>query len=965
MMTRSIRLAFLGALAALASCSGGGSGGGGNFNLIEFLESGKDSIPRNRVLTFLFSKPIDTTQDFPERLKIENVQTTGGTSNFARAVGEYLPNGDRMTFIPRLPTRIDRTDAGFRANGSYHVFLKGGPDALQAADGEALQKSVDATFNTNQFFEDPFPSSPPRALAFTATNTVTDAVTDLSRLDPRPATLALLDNKTLLDAGRAIDPGAGGPPNYSTRWQFDLRVNEPLDPSAVNTDNVEMYEVRNDALSPTNTASPGQFGTAVSFKVPINVAVVQHANPDGTFDVFVRVVPVQTLVDDARYRIIFSGQILGLDFRKLFIGDNGLTGDGATLVGGLPFSEVGGLGYVTEFLVFDRPAINSTRVIEYDPLVDGINPEKGQSQPDPTKLNSSLYNPTSNPSRAVGFLSAFGDGRDGNLSAAGGVVTTINTGDTANAPSGNPFTVTDLNPNNNYNTNTLPGGPLTYDSPKPYELQLQNLTVSSAATLRFIGRNPVVLRVSSLVQIVGTISLIGSNGGGGGGTAATGGVPGAGGFAGGSTRQGIAQCTNYGNSGCIDFSQWLSGCATANSQFPFSRHGDGPGRGYGGGEVFNYYATDNKNATTGTGGGGGSHATRGDAGEDRQNAGGANGTPGSSCSITMNVRNSGIIGIRGQSGPTYGDRDAIVVTLGGSGGGGGGSVHNYSFATVNQTGGAGGGGGGSITIISAGNIFATGATLNADGGAGGRGNIKTYSTGGTFTWDTVSGGGGGGAGGLIALISGADINLAGATLRALGGVGGARGNAGTAIACNTCNGGGDGGNGFLFLMDADGIISGFLPGTPGEYDGYSGGVLTIRAFDSARFSSISAITELFAVLAANPDYKPMAPGDVVAIVSPGQSVTIFVSSSRGDLDSPLNPDQTTEIADFEVAKVTFSAGATLVTITGDANDLNPLGTPNRDAFVRARAVFAYTNGVEAALGPFAAMDRMTVSFSFN
>jgi hypothetical protein len=949
-----------GALAMVAAC-GGGKGGGGSFVLLEFLESGKDNLPRNRVMTFLFSKPVESVQDFPERMKIENVVTTPGNSNFSRAVGEYVINGDVVTFIPRLPTRNDRSDAGFRANASYHVFLKGGPDSLASADGDRLSQPVDSTFDTNQFFEDPFPQSPPRAQAFTATDPVSLAVTDLSRLDPRPTTLATTDNKTLLDAGRVIEPGAGGGPVYGTRWQFDLVVNEPVDPSTVNTDTIEMFEVRNDALKANNTADPGQFGTAVSFKVPINVSVVQYAHADGTFEVYIRVVPVQTLVDDARYRILFSGNILGLDFRKLFIGDNGLTGDGQTLVGGVPYAEVGGLGYVAEFLVYDRAAIQSSRTVEYDPIADGIDPEKGQTATDPAKFNSSLYNPASSPSTAVGFLSAFGDGRNGNLTASGGTVTPIHTGDTANAPMGNPFTVTDLNPNNNYLQNTLPGGPLTYDTPMPYELQLENLTVSSAATLRFTGVNPVYLRVRAIAQIVGTISLNGSNGGGGGGSIANGGAPGAGGYAGATARQGVNSCTSYSPSGCADFSSYLAGCAVGNAGFPYSINGNGPGRGFAGGESFNYYATDNKSGTCGTGGGGASHATKGTAGEDLANAGGSPGTPGPSCSITMNIRNAGVVGVRGQPGATYGDREAALVLLGGSGGASGGSVHVYSFGAQQQAGGAGGGGGGSITVVAAGNILGSGAQILARGGDGGRGNIKIYST--SFAWDTVSGGGGGGAGGLISLISGGDISLAGALVDASGGTGGARGNAGTSVGCSSCNAGGNGGKGFIFLMDADGLISGFLPGSPGDYDTqYANGILTIRAFDASRFSSISAITELFPALAANPSYQGLLPTDIAGNVNPGQSITVYLSSSRADGDEPLLPDIASEIPDFEVAKVTFSAGAALVTITGNAANLN---TANRDAFVRVRAVFAYTNGVEAALGPFASMDRVTIVFSFN
>ena len=47
------------------------------------------------------------------------------------------------------------------------------------------------------------------------------------------------------------------------------------------------------------------------------------------------------------------------------------------------------------------------------------------------------------------------------------------------------------------------------------------------------------------------------------------------------------------------------------------------------------------------------------------------------------------------------------------------------------------------------------------------------------------------------------------------------------------------------------------------------------------------------------------------------------------------------------------------------SDLNPFGIPQREAFVRVRADFDYANGVEAALGPFASMDEITIDISFN
>ncbi len=66
-------LAALTVAALLGACSSSKDGSAG-FQMVQFLESGKDNLPRNRVLTFTFSAPVQAGQDFAERLKIQNVQ---------------------------------------------------------------------------------------------------------------------------------------------------------------------------------------------------------------------------------------------------------------------------------------------------------------------------------------------------------------------------------------------------------------------------------------------------------------------------------------------------------------------------------------------------------------------------------------------------------------------------------------------------------------------------------------------------------------------------------------------------------------------------------------------------------------------------------------------------------------------------------------------------------------------------
>jgi hypothetical protein len=324
-----------------------------------------------------------------------------------------------------------------------------------------------------------------------------------------------------------------------------------------------------------------------------------------------------------------------------------------------------------------------------------------------------------------------------------------------------------------------------------------------------------------------------------------------------------------------------------------------------------------------------------------------------------------VIGVRGMPGPTYGDREVNLITLGGSGGGAGGTQHaNTSWPAAASSGGAGGGGGGSLTIYAAGPIIATGARIDATGGAGGKGTITIAYT--YYQCKNASGGGGGGSGGSIVLVSGDALQLAGTTVDTAGGARGLPAHDGTSITCSGCNMGGYGGKGFIFLMDKDGQIEGFLPGIPGEYDDDLRGVLTIRKFETSRFGEVQAVTELFAMPAADPVYQPLAKSDVVANVNTGQTIKILVSSSKADPDDPLVPDIGEELDPmFEVATVSYISGAIVVDITGDMEDLNPVGVPDRDAFVRVRSDFAYANGVEAAVGPYAWMDQFTISVQFN
>ena len=205
-----------------------------------------------------------------------------------------------------------------------------------------------------------------------------------------------------------------------------------------------------------------------------------------------------------------------------------------TYNGGAPINEVGGRGYEAEFLVFDRAVIPSAKNLTFDPLVDGVLP----GTTDPTRINTSLYNPATDPGKTVGFLAAFGTGKDGVLAVPLNNTTILDTGDMPNAPLGQPFTVTDLSPNDEFNKN-VPSGPITWDSVEPTEFEFTALTIPNNSTLQIIGVNPILMRVRGLVEITGTLNIAGGDGRQTGGKASNpGGTAGSGGFAGGSTSRG-------------------------------------------------------------------------------------------------------------------------------------------------------------------------------------------------------------------------------------------------------------------------------------------------------------------------------------------------------------------------------------------------------------------------------------------
>ena len=127
------------------------------------------------------------------------------------------------------------------------------------------------------------------------------------------------------------------------------------------------------------------------------------------------------------------------------------------------------------------------------------------------------------------------------------------------------------------------------------------------------------------------------------------------------------------------------------------------------------------------------------------------------------------------------------------------------------------------------------------------------------------------------------------------------------------------------------------------------------------------MTELFGARSANPAYKELLDTDVSAVLNDNQSIELLASSARADIDNPLAPNIDTELDPAEMVALITKSGPRIIvdTSVGSLSALNQGGTPNREAFVRIRAVFVYGDPTEAALGPFAMMDEVKILFTFN
>ncbi|OFZ25032.1 MAG: hypothetical protein A2381_13240 [Bdellovibrionales bacterium RIFOXYB1_FULL_37_110] len=271
---------------------------------------------------------------------------------------------------------------------------------------------------------------------------------------------------------------------------------------------------------------------------------------------------------------------------------------------------------------------------------------------------------------------------------------------------------------------------------------------------------PVVIKVTGDVIINNVLSVNGANGGVGNnddGIAdqVIGGIPGRGGFAGGSTGVDSTTPGQNGNDGGYG-GAGFGGTKGSEGGLGWAAGGGGGGGRFGGAAIA-----------------GNNGITSGDIGTS--------------------------IGLGGAAGlSTYAPESNFKILLvGGSGGGAGGPSADSSDPY--DMSGSGGGGGGALRIMAGGDITIN-SSIRANGGHGGAG----------FEY---SGGGGGGSGGAIFLESLGDVIVAGSII-ATGGSGGA----GAPTIGTTVSDGGDGSVGRIRIDDRDGNWSGAGSVTPAAYE---------------------------------------------------------------------------------------------------------------------------------------------------
>jgi len=799
-------------LATITPSCGGASGGeaaGRGLSLMNFSHDGVDNAVLNQVLFFEFSGNVA-----PATITQASIQIREGPAFGASVAGTYIVDGATVRFEPRLPTLCDLSDGAFEPDTQYRVQVIGFPEefAIRNTAGQALFTTSTHEFHTRV-------ESDPTKYA-----------------DQIPGVGPTVLSKTPDNAGQAVTVAADN--------KVEIVMSENLNPCTVDDSTVRfyMYETGNPDI-PSSVAAPNTHlsgfyaGSDTSDQSPADQTAwgadvsTTYAPPQ---KILAHIELIQSLAETRIVITPLSGWSPDPTTSAPLFPENAL------LVVDLTFgiTDFGNLPLTPETFSFttqNLPTQNGTYTME----AAGETPflKRGTT----ADVNSSRA-----PSRVQGYLVFAGDGDNG-------VDLEVNSG--PNTPASgctSPFQVKDgvlddfdatadmlldtgasLNTCNNQT-----------DGSTAVTFEFNSFRIRGGATVRVVGVNPAIIKVSGDVTIDASGTLFARGDGkwphpkgfGGRGSPTYGipkGVKGGEGVAGGGNGGDSENADNvkkYGQDGYDGF---------GSDDFGM-QGGDGSGHG----NVNAVLVSHNQGPTRNAGaGGGGGNATNG---ED----GGSLGTG----SITVFAGPTD--GIGGSSYGTGDEADRLLVPFAGSGGGASGAGYS-SYTDERCAGGAGGAGGGFVDITAAGDVRIHG-TIDAAGGKGGRGTLSPWGQ------EHESSGGGGGGGGGIRILTPRDITVSGGTLTAAGGLGGV-GAVGT-VYPGPRNNGGAGGNGRIVLEDSDSVIAGLGGATvsPGEgEEGFYRGV-----FDGTRFKGGGtmplATSDIFPVGPLNPTYSAPVQADFTA-----------------------------------------------------------------------------------------------------
>ena len=280
-------LSVVGLALASTSC-GGGTGGAGSGDtlsglvLVDFLQSGQDNMPLNRVLEFRFSSPLD-----PNTIGPASIQIREGPS-FGQAVfGKYIIQADRVFFEPRLPGLCDLSDSGFHPNIDYRVTIIGSPEefAIRNLTGDPLQSTVASSFHTRldtdpELFEDQIPGVLPTVVS-------TDPVNDT--------------------AGVLVGPAQNN--------VVKITFSENLSPCTVNEDTILFYQYATGGPTgffPTNDQTPGDpftWGSGIAQVPPRRIRCTYQLQQDFLSTVLTMVPTFGEFPDNALLVVQVTNQV--------------------------------------------------------------------------------------------------------------------------------------------------------------------------------------------------------------------------------------------------------------------------------------------------------------------------------------------------------------------------------------------------------------------------------------------------------------------------------------------------------------------------------------------------------------------------------------------------------------------------------------------------------------------------------